>query len=115
MLANSQINVTQADRLGRPSALHSDDKKTLLQPRSVTSGEEQGYYSTIRCGDKHGDKQKRINPLNAELNPICHLLALLGTHPILHVSRIRDKCNLSGKINCEYNYEYPVSDYTGLL
>jgi hypothetical protein len=29
------------------------------------------------------------NPLNAELNPICHLLALLGNHPILHVSRIR--------------------------
>jgi hypothetical protein len=27
--------------------------------------------------------------LNAELNPICHLLALLGAHPILHVSRIR--------------------------
>jgi len=32
-----------------------------------------------------------INPLNAELNPICHLLALLGAHPILHVSRIRVK------------------------
>jgi len=32
-----------------------------------------------------------INPLNAELNPICHLLALLGTHHILHVSRIRVK------------------------
>jgi hypothetical protein len=30
-----------------------------------------------------------INPLNAELNPICNLLALLGVHPILHVSRIR--------------------------
>jgi hypothetical protein len=30
-----------------------------------------------------------INPLNAELNPICHLLALLGAHHILHVSRIR--------------------------
>jgi len=30
-----------------------------------------------------------LNPLNAELNPICHLLALLRTHPILHVSRIR--------------------------
>jgi len=27
--------------------------------------------------------------LNTELNPICHLLALLGTHPILPVSRIR--------------------------
>jgi len=31
----------------------------------------------------------RINPLNAELNPICHLLALLGAHHILHISRIR--------------------------
>ena len=30
-----------------------------------------------------------INPLNAELNPICHLLALVGTHRILHVSRVR--------------------------
>jgi len=34
-----------------------------------------------------------INPLNAELNPICHLLALLGAHHILHVSRISVKCN----------------------
>ena len=30
-----------------------------------------------------------INPLNAELNPICQLLALLVAHHILHVSRIR--------------------------
>ena len=30
-----------------------------------------------------------FNPLIAELNPICHLLALLGAHHILHVSRIR--------------------------
>ena len=30
-----------------------------------------------------------INPLNAELNTICHLLALLGAHLIFHVSRIR--------------------------
>ena len=29
-----------------------------------------------------------FNPLNAELNSICHLLALLGAHHILHVSRI---------------------------
>jgi hypothetical protein len=27
-----------------------------------------------------------INPLNAELKPICHLLAV---HPMLHISRIR--------------------------
>ena len=29
-----------------------------------------------------------FNPLNVELNPICHLLTLLGAHHILHVSRI---------------------------
>ena len=27
-------------------------------------------------------------------NPICHLLALLGAHPILHISRIRVKLGL---------------------
>jgi hypothetical protein len=30
-----------------------------------------------------------FNPLNAELNPICHLLALLGAYLILRVSRVR--------------------------
>jgi hypothetical protein len=29
-----------------------------------------------------------VNPLNIKLNPISHLLALLGAHHILHVSRI---------------------------
>jgi hypothetical protein len=32
-----------------------------------------------------------INPLNAELNPICHLLALLGSATIVVVSRLRVK------------------------
>jgi hypothetical protein len=36
-------------------------------------------------------EKELINSLNAELNPICHLLALLGDHHILHVSRIRFK------------------------
>ena len=30
-----------------------------------------------------------INPLNVELNPICHLLTLLGAHHILHIRRIK--------------------------
>ena len=30
-----------------------------------------------------------INTLNTQLNSICHLLALLGAHHILHVGRIR--------------------------
>ena len=33
----------------------------------------------------------KINPLNVELNPIRYLLALLGAHHILHVSRVRVK------------------------
>jgi uncharacterized membrane protein len=32
-----------------------------------------------------------LNPLNAELNTICHLLALLGAHHFLRISRIRVK------------------------
>jgi hypothetical protein len=32
-----------------------------------------------------------INPLNAGLNPICHLLALLGAHHIFHFSGLRVK------------------------
>jgi hypothetical protein len=30
-----------------------------------------------------------LNPLNTELNPICHLLVLLGAHLNLYNSRIR--------------------------
>ena len=38
------------------------------------------------------DKEE-FNPLNAELNPICHLLALLGAHHIFNVGRVRvNKC-----------------------
>jgi len=34
-------------------------------------------------------KRKVFNPLNAELNPICHLLGLLGDATIVVVSRLR--------------------------
>jgi len=43
---------------------------------------------------------KYFNPLNAELNPICHLLALLGAHHILHISRIRIKYRVIKKSLC---------------
>jgi len=32
---------------------------------------------------------RNFNHLNAELNPMYHFLALLGAHPILHVSGVR--------------------------
>jgi len=44
-----------------------------------------------------------FNPLNAELNPIRHLLALLGAHHILHVSKIR--------VNSKYHDLYTYVHY----
>ena len=51
--------------------LYLSDLKTQFVPRS-----------------KHclGNKNQSVKILNAELNPICHLLALLGAHNIVHVS-----------------------------
>ena len=52
-----------------------------------------------------------INPLNAELNPICYLLALLGAHHFLHVNRIRVK-SLILRLLMSYIYIYgaPILD-----
>jgi len=36
-----------------------------------------------------GVNRENFNPLNAELNPICQLLALLRAHHIFHVSSAR--------------------------
>jgi len=48
--------------------------------------------SLWHCESKrNGEQRERFGPLNAELNPICHLLALLGAHHILHISRMRLK------------------------
>jgi len=44
-----------------------------------------------------------LNPLNAELNPIYHLLALLGAHHILHISRVRVNYN---NFECEKSQSY---------
>ena len=49
-----------------------------------------------------------INPLNAELNPICYLLALLAHH-FLHVSRIRVK-SLTLRLLMSYIYGAPILD-----
>jgi len=44
-----------------------------------------------------------VNPLNAELNPICYLRALLGDHHFIHVSRIRIK-SLTLRLLMSYTY-----------
>ena len=49
----------------------------------------------------------KFNLLNPELNPICYLLALLGAHHFLHVSRIRVKL-LTFRLLMSYIYmEHP--------
>jgi hypothetical protein len=50
-----------------------------------------------------------LNPLNTELNPICYLLALLGAHHFLHVSRIRVK-SLALRLIMSYIYGGPILD-----
>jgi len=50
-----------------------------------------------------------FNPLNPELNPICYLLALLGAHHFLHVSRIRVK-SLTFRRLMSYIYGAPILD-----
>jgi len=59
--------------------------------------------STYITGICHAE----FNPLNPELNPICYLLALLGAHHFLHVSRIRVKL-LTFRLLMSYIYmEHP--------
>ena len=52
---------------------------------------------------------KVFNPLKPELNPICYLLALLGAHHFLHVSRIRVKL-LTFRLLMSYIYGAPILD-----
>ena len=49
-----------------------------------------------------------LNPLNAELNPVCYLLALLAHH-FLHVSRIRVK-SLTLRLLMSYIYGAHIPD-----
>jgi hypothetical protein len=55
-----------------------------------------------------------FNPLNAELNPICHLLTLLGVHHILHVSRIKVNCYGSTGKYSDSNYRH-FAKYTSTV
>ena len=52
---------------------------------------------------------KHVNPLNPELNPICYLLALLGAHHFLHVSKIRVKL-LTFRLLMSYIYGTSILD-----
>ena len=54
-----------------------------------------------QVGINKGITSISFNPLNAKLNPICHLQALLGAHHSLHFSRIRVKCVIADSVLCQ--------------
>ena len=60
-------------------------------------------------GHKIFQKVLEFNPLKPELNPICYLLALLGAHHFLHVSRIRVKL-LTFRRLMSHIYGAPILD-----
>jgi hypothetical protein len=74
---------------------------TLLPISWLLDLEVNTYDAWLACdfafytkGSQYFNFKKKImlfNPLNTELNPICHLLALLGAHHIFHVSGLRVK------------------------
>jgi len=57
-------------------------RKTYLRGEGGEGGLRVGGKITCNIVDL-------FNPLNADLNPICQLLALLGAHLIFHVSELR--------------------------
>ena len=62
-----------------------------------------GFATVVKKrGNKPGNIQGYINPLNSKLNLICYLLALLAHH-FLHVSRIRVK-SLTLRLLMSYIY-----------
>jgi hypothetical protein len=67
-------------------------QQSLLRSVKVVSSLERFVHPKLLIHFSCGPYlTKNINPLNAKLNLICHLLALLGAHHIFHVSRIRVK------------------------
>jgi len=66
-------------------------------------------FSMEHKGSLSLEKESAVNPLNPELNPIFYLLALLGAHHFLHVSRIRVK-SLTFRRLMSYIYGAPILD-----
>jgi len=76
----------------------SGKRKNKLEKGNTIESQSTGYSDV-----------EWINPLSPELNPICYLLALLGAHHFLHVSRIRVRL-LTFRLLMSYIYGAPILD-----
>ena len=88
-------NVGTRRRIPKDTILHSHSSENTIS------------HYPLRVWEHSADQH--INPLNPELNPICYLLALLGAHHFLHVSRIRVKL-LTFRLIMSYIYGAPILD-----
>ena len=92
-------------------------KTTAFQTRTQTHHKFHGAHCYTTCQKwssstlRHASHRvsRFFNPLNPELNPICSLLALLGAHHFLHISRIRVKL-LTFRLLMSYIYGAPILD-----
>ena len=77
------------------SCLQSDQTSCGAHATSCRKSSEGSFLGGIKQSGREKDHPPptcvEFNPLKPELNPICYLLALLGAHHFLHVSRIRVK------------------------
>ena len=71
--------------------------RKVQEPRETEDGPRK-----LNCESTAIEKYQLLthNTLNAELNPICYLLALWWAHPILHVSRIKVNVSSSSSSSC---------------
>ena len=79
-----------------------ETEREILNPVSVgrkSIGSEGSKYFNwwmyiVKTWQVLQESKEDFNPFNAELNPICHLLALLGGATIVVVSRLRVNENM---------------------
>jgi len=76
-------------RLGEPQGWYG--RAENLVPTGIRSRTVHPVVSHYTDWATWPTVQGEINPLNNNLNSICHLLALLGDHHVLHINRERVK------------------------
>ena len=91
LLGRNLLPVAVVPRYQTSVTFCKESSKVKLQFTLLPATKTQGKVQLCSFFNHCAIRQHVVNPLNAELNPICHLLALLGARHILHVSRIRVK------------------------
>jgi len=104
------VNCVMASRC---TFFHLPKRPPLGFPQQASSTMNIGRPDALQCDGLRAAVcwSEQINPLKPELNPICYLLALLGAHHFLHVSRTRVKL-LIFRLLMPYIYIYgaPILD-----